>query len=123
MNNNNDGLWHGLFDQFKRRLSKRDRSHVKEPLTDDVSPLFYSGTWRYVDDQHNRTHQLEISPDMSVKIDHQPLQVTVKSMTKESLIFIDKFGYRLVLTANDKQPTHLFDEADNQDYLILIADK
>lgn len=121
--NKNTGLTHALFDQFKRRISgKTEHPHKVKQAEHPVSPLFYSGVWKYVDEAHNRTHLLEIRPDLTVKIDHQPLQVSVKSMTQNQLTFIDKFGYQLILSANEKQPTHLFDEADNQDYLILIAE-
>ncbi|WP_051907264.1 DUF4828 domain-containing protein [Secundilactobacillus oryzae] len=120
MKSKNSELASGLFSQLKRRVSRKPHPVKPQHKATEVSPLFYSGVWVYVDELHNRKHLLEVRPDLSIAIDHQPLQVRVKSMTNEKLIFVDKFGYELVLSANDKQPTHLFDEADNQDYLILI---
>ncbi|WP_125583662.1 DUF4828 domain-containing protein [Levilactobacillus cerevisiae] len=83
-----------------------------------TSPLFYVGTWQFVDPHNQRHHRLEISPNLDVQIDDHQLQVRVQDLNEQELTFQDKFGYHLTIHANERQPISFFDEADDCTYAM-----
>ncbi|MDT6980237.1 DUF4828 domain-containing protein [Levilactobacillus zymae] len=87
-----------------------------------ASPLFYAGTWQFVDPHNQRHHRLEISPNLDVHIDGRSLEVRVQKLDDHQLTFQDKFGYHLVIHANEQQPISFFDEADDCTYTVHPVD-
>jgi hypothetical protein len=83
-----------------------------------TSPLFYVGTWQFIDPHNQRRHRLEISPNLDVQIDDHQLQVRVQDLNEQQLTFQDKFGYHLTIHANERQPISFFDEADDCTYAM-----
>ncbi|WP_125765097.1 DUF4828 domain-containing protein [Levilactobacillus mulengensis] len=83
-----------------------------------TSPLFYVGTWQFIDPHNQRRHRLEISPNLDVQIDDHQLQVRVQDLNEQQLTFQDKFGYHLTIHANERQPISFFDEADDCTYTM-----
>ncbi|MFD1456273.1 DUF4828 domain-containing protein [Levilactobacillus lanxiensis] len=83
-----------------------------------TSPLFYVGTWQFIDPHNQRRHRLEISPNLDVQIDDHQLQVRVQDLNEQQLTFQDKFGYHLTIHANERQPISFFDEADDCTYMM-----
>lgn len=83
-----------------------------------TSPLFYVGTWQFIDPHNQRHHRLEISPNLDVQIDDHQLQVRVQDLNEQQLTFQDKFGYHLTIHANERQPISFFDEADDCTYAM-----
>lgn len=83
-----------------------------------TSPLFYVGTWQFIDPHNQRPHRLEISPNLDVQIDDHQLQVRVQDLNEQQLTFQDKFGYHLTIHANERQPISFFDEADDCTYTM-----
>lgn len=94
----------------------------KHPIQANDSPLFYAGTWQFVDPHNQRPHRLEISPNLDVRIDGRPLEVRVQALDEQHLTFQDKFGYHLVIHANEQQPISFFDEADDCTYRVHPSD-
>ncbi|WP_304055527.1 DUF4828 domain-containing protein [Levilactobacillus namurensis] len=94
-------------------LRKKQQSQPNES-----SPLFYAGTWRFVDPHNQRQHRLEISPNLDIRIDGRALEVTVQELNEHQLTFQDKFGYHLVIHANEQRPVSFFDEADDCTYTV-----
>ncbi|CAM3215061.1 DUF4828 domain-containing protein [Lactiplantibacillus plajomi] len=88
------------------------------PTSGDLA-VFYAGTWTYRDEAHHRDHQLEIDPSMIIRIDGRAMPATVESMSATQLVLLDKYGFHLVVHANEARPVSLFDEADNRNYVIL----
>ncbi|QMU07290.1 DUF4828 domain-containing protein [Levilactobacillus suantsaii] len=104
----------GLTSGFSLRKKQHDESNE--------SPLFYAGTWQFVDPYNQRRHQLEISPNLDVHIDGRSLEVNVKGLDDHKLTFQDKFGYHLVIRANEQRPISFFDEADDCTYTVHPVD-
>ena len=94
----------------------------KQQTQPSDSPLFYVGTWQFVDPHNQRQHRLEISPNLDVQIDNHQLQVRVKDLNEQQLTFQDKFGYHLTIHANERQPISFFDEADDCTYAMHPLD-
>ncbi|WP_125544822.1 DUF4828 domain-containing protein [Levilactobacillus lindianensis] len=97
--------------------------HRKNKNQPSESPLFYVGTWQFVDPHNHRHHRLEISPNLDVQIDNHPLKVRVKDLDEHQLTFQDKFGYHLTIHANERQPISFFDEADDCTYAMQPLQK
>lgn len=93
------------------------RKKQQAPLSSQ-SPLFYAGTWQFVDPHNQRHHRLTISPNLDVAIDGRPIEVSVQSLDEHQLTFQDKFGYHLVIHANEQRPISFFDEADDCTYTV-----
>lgn len=97
--------------------------HKKQQAkTSHHSPLFYAGTWQFIDPHNQRHHRLEISPTLDVHIDGHPLEVRVQELNDRQLTFQDKFGYHLVIHANEQRPVSFFDEADDCTYTVRPQD-
>lgn len=86
-------------------------------------PIFYAGTWEYYDPERNRTHQLEITPDLKLSIDNHDITTTVELIDDHHLIYIDKFGYHITIQANEQRPVKLIDDADDQTYTITVPEQ
>ncbi|GEO67118.1 DUF4828 domain-containing protein [Levilactobacillus spicheri] len=96
-------------------FSLRKKQHA-QPAS--PSPLFYAGTWQFVDPHNQRHHRLAISPNLDIEIDGRPIEVSVQHLDDHQLTFQDKFGYHLVIHANEKRPISFFDEADDCTYTV-----
>lgn len=92
-----------------------------KPTPKNDSPLFYVGTWQFIDPNNQRRHRLIISPSLDVQIDNHPLHVQVKNLSEQQLTFQDKFGYHLTIHANERRPISFFDEADDCTYPIAAS--
>lgn len=95
------------------------RKRNNNPKTTSL-PIFYAGTWTFHDDQRNRDHQLEISPELKLSIDKHEIPATVELIDATQLIYLDKFGYHLTIKANEQRPVSLIDEADELTYPITV---
>lgn len=93
-------------------------SHNKKQQEDDnkVSPFFFAGTWHYYDKSTDRTHELEVQPNFNVILDGKLLKTQVEKVNHFQLSFVDTYGYRLVINANEFRPVSIFDEANNETY-------
>ncbi|WP_353989201.1 DUF4828 domain-containing protein [Pediococcus argentinicus] len=99
-------------------LFSLNRSQHGNKQEDDnkVSPFFFAGTWHYYDKSTNRNHELEIQPNFNVILDGKLLKTQVEKVSRFQLSFIDTYGYRLVINANEFSPISIFDEANNETY-------
>ena len=97
--------------------------HKKQPARATTSPLFYAGTWQFVDPHNRRHHHLVISPNLDVAIDGRAIEVSVQQLDQHQLVFQDKFGYHLVIHANKQRPVSFFDEADDITYTVRALDQ
>jgi hypothetical protein len=87
--------------------------------TKNVSPFFFAGTWLYHDPTTNREHELEIRPNYDVYLDGKLLKTVVEHLDDYRITFIDRFGYHLIIKANDYRPISVYDEANNETYAIV----
>jgi hypothetical protein len=101
------------------RFDSKKTAHAPK----NVSPFFFAGTWLYHDPNTNREHELKIMPNYDVYLDGRLLKTTVEHLDDYRITFIDRFGYHLIIKANDYRPISVYDEANNETYAITSADK
>lgn len=97
----------------------------KKPAKDPkgVSPFFFAGTWLYHDQTTDREHELDIRPNYDVYLDGKLLKTVVEALDDYGITFIDRFGYHLIIKANDYRPISIYDEANNETYAIIESKK
>lgn len=107
-----------LFQHFMRssqRLTQHDTG------TSDSSPMIFIGSWKLRHSETTRLHSLVIGPDLTISIDHRTIPCKVVSLSEDTLVLLDHYGYHITVTADHNVPVKLFDEADNVIYYIVAS--
>lgn len=99
----------------------KDIKSITAPKTKVSLPIFYAGHWLFYDELSHRHHNLDISSDLTIRIDERALNGEVERLDERELSFLDEYGFHLRIDANDQGPISLFDEADNRTYPIKLA--
>lgn len=99
---------------FRGFLPKQ--KHTKQ--SEKVSPIIFVGSWQLQLSDNARIHSLVIGPDLTVNIDHRTIPAQVESLTSDSLVLLDHYGYHITIQADNDVPVQLFDEADDVYYVI-----
>ncbi|WP_461226801.1 DUF4828 domain-containing protein [Lacticaseibacillus suihuaensis] len=94
------------------------------PKTQPANPVLqlahqYTGKFAFLDEQTNKTHQLAVDPDLTIKIDGRALPGQVTGITTEKLTFLDHYGYSLVITSGPTGPATVYDEAEDATYQVI----
>ena len=106
-----------LFSLIRFDSKKTDKTE------ETVSPFFFAGTWLYHEPNTNREHELKILPNYDVYLDGKLLKTVVEDLDSYRITFIDRFGYHLVVKANEYRPISVYDKANNETYAIVDAEK
>ncbi len=101
------------------------RGHHQESQTKAANPALalaknFTGNFVFLDEQTNKTHSLAISPQLQIAIDNKVLPGQVVGITIHELTFLDHYGYKLVITADDNGPQTIYDEAEDATYAIIV---
>lgn len=91
------------------------RTPKRQKQATHVDPLFFAGTW-YFKDAHNRRHKLEVGPDLKLTIDGNDSSAKVSAVNKYQVSYVDRYGYKLEIRANEARPVKFYDESDNNTY-------
>lgn len=110
--------WQQTKQHLFKDFIKRFVAHQPTPAVDYT--LFFAGTWRFYDQRQKRHHILQVSTQLQIEIDGHPLAGQVTQLNRQQLVFLDQYGYELRITANDQQPTTIYDEADHRTYPIML---
>ncbi|MFD1483673.1 DUF4828 domain-containing protein [Lacticaseibacillus baoqingensis] len=112
------------FHDFMRVLTQMVEHHPRQPQHDPVLDLAqtYTGQYGFLDEQTNKSHQLSISPELTIKIDGRTLPGQVTGITTEKLTFLDHYGYQLIVTCGPNGPESVYDEAEDAIYRILTPE-
>ncbi len=86
---------------------------------ESFDPIFFAGTWYFKDGK--RTHKIVVEPDLKLKIDGREIATKIRSASRYQVSYVDKFGYKLELRANEARPVKFYDESDNDTYDLFPA--
>lgn len=78
----------------------------------------YQGSWWFIDQHHKVQHSLDISADLSVKIDDHLFPAELLELTTERLVLRDQYGYHLIINCRELMPYDFYDEANDMTYLL-----
>lgn len=76
----------------------------------------YIGQWQFIHPSQQTHHQLMIDSEFRLYIDGAKVNGTLQELSQERLVWQDQFGYHLKVTADQQQPTFIYDEADDITY-------
>ncbi len=99
------------------RSSQRLSKHAAD--NPDCSPMIFIGSWKLRHSETARTHSLVIGPDLTISIDHRTIPCKVVSLSEDTLVLLDHYGYHITITADNNTPVKMFDEADDVIYYIV----
>ncbi len=111
----------GFIKQLTTYLTRRPTK--TPPVKQANLTSFYIGTWTFYDEQQKRHHTFQVSSHLTIKIDGKPLAGKIIKLTAKQLLFLDQYGYELLITADEQQPATIFDEADQRTYPIAHLKK
>lgn len=94
-------------------LKKRNDAQVKQILESFV------GTWYYVEKNHRIQHTLAFTSAFTLLLDEKPLQVTLIERTTQHLVWLDSYGYRLILRKSAQNKYSFYDEAEDASYKLV----
>ncbi|MCH5462543.1 DUF4828 domain-containing protein [Lactobacillus sp. LC28-10] len=100
-------------------LRSSQRTTKRSAAKADHSPMIFIGSWKLRHSETARTHSLVIGPDLTISIDHRTIPCKVVSLTADTLVLLDHYGYHITITADGDTPVKLFDEADDVIYYIV----
>lgn len=112
-----------FFNRSKSLIQSFTNRSSRKPTEPNVSPMIFVGAWTLRAANSKRGHSLLIGPDLTVAIDNHPIPGSVEKLTARQMVFLDRYGYHLIIKCNDKQPIELYDEADEMSYEIDIYKK
>ena len=97
------------------------RKLKKQPHTITTNDFHkeYVGSWHFIDQTTQRTHQLTITEQAQLYLDTQPLPGQIITISDQELVFLDHYGYQLKIEANNRIPYTIFDEAEDKTYPII----
>ena len=108
---------------LKSTLAHLFRSREPEPreISNPALELAenFTGHYAFLDEQTNKSHQLIIAPDLTIKIDGRALPGQVIGVTTSALTFLDHYGYQLIISCEDGLPMSVYDEAEDATYQII----
>lgn len=94
-------------------FKKRNDAETKEILESFV------GIWYYIEKHHRIQHTLAFTSDFTLLLDEKPLQVTLIEKTTQHLIWLDSYGYRLILRKSTQEKYSFYDEAEDLSYQLV----
>lgn len=106
----------GLVRNAQNSANQRHKKNSKQ-----VSPMLFVGSWKLQHSETSRAHFLIIGPDLTINIDHRTIPAQVESLSSDSLVLLDHYGYHITISANESGPIKMFDEADGVTYYIIPA--
>lgn len=81
-------------------------------------PARYTGQWTFVDSTNKKQHTFSIAPSLHLFIDRREIEGHIVKIDQNELLFLDKYGYRVKVTAGLNGPTTVYDEADDVTYKL-----
>jgi len=112
------------FDRLKHALSQLVHPKKAAPIHEINNPALelaenFTGHYAFLDEQTNKSHQLIIAPDLTIKIDGRALPGQVIGVTTSALTFLDHYGFQLIITCESGVPVSVYDEAEDATYQII----
>lgn len=111
---------HNLISGLKNTVPHRHhRQGPNQPSPMAALASQYTGSYAFLDELTNKTHQIVVSKDLAIKIDGRILPGTVTGITTDRLTFLDHYGYQLIITNGANGPRTVYDEAEDTTYNII----
>lgn len=108
---------HGI-NQVSRFLAQKRHRKQQQKRQPDLA-LRYAGDWAFIDPKTNQKHDMAISPDFSIMIDHRELPGRIIGLDADQLVFLDHYGFQLKVFANHNGPSEIYDESSNRTYPVI----
>lgn len=84
----------------------------------------FVGAWSFADSLQSQNKVLTIDDQGRLSINKKAVKGSLAYLDKQKMIFVDHYGYELVIHLVDPETLTLFDSADDKKYtLTLLLDK
>ena len=104
----------GIARETLRKKNQRSAYYEDSLITGFV------GTWSFADSLSSQNKTLTIDDQSRLFINNKAVQGSVAHLDKQKMVFIDHYGYELVLHLENKETLTLFDSADDKKYTLTL---
>ncbi|WP_071131802.1 DUF4828 domain-containing protein [Enterococcus timonensis] len=90
----------------------------KLPDKKEAHPEKFIGHFEFTIPKPNAIHHLHVDQQYRIFINRQHVSGALQELSNDQLVWQDEFGFQIKIIADNNGPVSIYDEADDQTYLL-----